>query len=378
LRILLIVNEFPPDIIAGTSMSTFYLSRHLARIGHEVHVAVTVRGNRSPRIESLGQVTVYRLNPIPVKGTRSLQRLAALYRLARSIHPDIIQGQALSCGALAALIGNALRIPSITYIQGLDLYHATPLQKSIELKTALQAARCVLAVTEDLRGRAAALSGRRDIIVMPHGLEPADDIEPEVDRLKLEVSDLLQHRVLLYAGQLHERKGVLELLEAMKRVHARVPDVLLAVLGQGHLEKRLRQEVRRENLEGVVRFLGPRPHRTVMAFMRLAEVFVLPSREESFGIVLIEAMSQGLPIVTTRVHDLPRLIRQGVNGLLVAPGDTGGMAESIVRLFEHREEAAAMGRRNREDARRYDWRLLAARYDRLYERLQTHPHRGLA
>lgn len=374
MKILIIVNEFPPEIIAGTALSTFYLSKHLARIGHDVHVAVTVRGKHRPRVEQIGNVTVYRLNPINLKGTKSLQRLMRLYQLASSIAPDIIQGQALSCGVMAVLIGGILKKPSITYIQGFDLYGASPVQKCIELGTALKYSNCILAVTDHLKAKAAVMSGRQDIIVMPHGLELENGIDIEIDHLGREAADLLQHRLLLYVGQLHERKGLPELLDAMKKIHAEKPDVVLAIIGQGHLEKSLREHVRRENLDGVVHFLGARSHRAVMAFMRLSDVFVLPSREEPFGIVLIEAMSQGLPIVATAVQNIPCLVREGLNGFLVAPRNAGELAEKITRMIENKDTAAAIGRQNRDDALRFDWNLLVARYDRIYASLRRQPH----
>jgi glycosyltransferase involved in cell wall biosynthesis len=275
---------------------------------------------------------------------------------------------------LAALIGCALKTPSITCIQGFDLHRANALQRCTELRTALRCSRSVLAVTDELKAGAAAISGRRDIAVIPHGLEPAGDIDAEVDRLKKEAAAALRGRILLYVGQLHERKGLTELLDAMQRVHSAAPDVALVLVGRGPLEERLRQQARRARLEGVVRFMGPRPHGAVMAFMRLADVFVLPSREEPFGIVLIEAMSQGLPIVATDVQHIPHLVRPGVNGFLSAPGDTDGLAGNILRLFADPDEAAAIGRRNREEASRYDWKRLAARYERIYaeSRRQTH------
>jgi glycosyltransferase involved in cell wall biosynthesis len=377
MKILIIVNEFPPDIVAGTALSTFYLSKHLSRIGHDVHVAVTVSGGKSPQVERLGGVTVYRLNPINLKGTKSFQRLACLFQLAASKAPDIIQGQALSCGAMAALIGRILKKPSITYIQGFDLYHASALQKCIELRTALKYSNCLLAVTDDLKAKAAALSGRSDIIVMPHGLELDDSIDLDVEHLRRETADLLQHRLLLYVGQLIERKGLTELLDAMKKIHAEKPDVALVIIGTGPLENSLRESVHRENLCGAVHLLGARSHRAVMAFMRLADVFVLPSREEPFGIVLIEAMSQGLPVVATDVQNIPCLVRQGVNGFLVAPRNADQLAEKIVRMIEKKDEAAAIGLQNKDDARRFDWKRLVAQYDRIYAGLCRRPQEAV-
>ena len=115
MRILIVVNEFPPDIIAGTAMSTFYLSKYLSQRGNEVHVAITMRGKNTPAMEKVGGVTIHRFAPVGIKGTQSIQRFFHLCRLASSIDPDIIQGQAISCGMFAALIGKILRKPSIAY-----------------------------------------------------------------------------------------------------------------------------------------------------------------------------------------------------------------------------------------------------------------------
>ena len=112
-KIMIIVNEFPPDVIAGTAMSTFYLSKYLSQRGSEVHVAVTMRPKNSPIVEKVAGVNIHRFDPIRIKGTKSIQRLFRLYQLACSIDPDIMQGQAISCGMFAALIGRVLKSNSI-------------------------------------------------------------------------------------------------------------------------------------------------------------------------------------------------------------------------------------------------------------------------
>lgn len=371
MKILFIVNEYPPEVVAGTAMSTFHLAGHLGRIGHEVHVAVTARPPGGPRVERQGRVTVHRTKTIGLQGTRSLQRLLFLLRLAVGVAPDVIQGQALSCGAMAVLIGGLLKKPVLTHVQGFDLYHASALQRRIELRTALKHSAAVLAVTEDLKARAAEISGRADIVVMPHGLELEPDLEIETENIRRQAGGGRPRRTILFVGQLHERKGLPELLSAVKMIRAGRADVRLALIGRGPLEGWLRDRVRSERLEDSVCFLGARPHRAVLAFMRLADVFVLPSREEPFGVVLIEAMSQGLPIVATEVQGIPSLVQEGFNGCLVPAGNAARLAEKIEWLLENREAAAAIGRRNREKALRFDWKRLAVRYDRIYAKLAS-------
>lgn len=368
---MIIVNEFPPDVVAGTAMSTFYLSKYLALKGNEVHVAVTMRGKNRPVMERVDGVNVYRSEPIRIKGTRSIQRLFHLYRLAFSIDPDIIQGQAISCGMFAALIGKILKKPSITYIQGYDLYHATTIQKLTEVKIALKYSRAILAVSEDLKGKAVDIFQRPDIIVMPHGLESEKGIEIDLKNIRQEYGFSSQDRIILYVGQLNERKGIPYLIKAMKIVHEQVRNTRLIIIGQGSDEKSLREMVSQNKLSEVVHFLGVRQHRHVLAYMNLADIFVLPSLEEPFGIVLLEAMSQGLPIVSTRVQGIPYIVKDGMNGFLVPARNGELLADRIMYLLQNSKIREEMGETNYHDSFQYNWEHLVEKYISLYRNLLT-------
>lgn len=369
-KIMIIVNEFPPDVVAGTAISTLYLSRYLSQRTNEVHVAVTMRGKNRPIMEKVDSVNIYRFEPTNIKGTKSIQRLFHLYQLASSIDPDIIQGQAISCGMFAALIGKILKKPSITYIQGYDLYHASTFQKSTEIKIALKYSKAILAVSEDLKEKAMDIFQRPDIVVMPHGLENEKDIEVDLNNIRQESGFLLQNRIILYVGQLKERKGLPYLIGAMKIVHEKIKNVGLVIIGQGSEEKSLREKVNQNKLSEVVHFLGVRQHRAVLAYMNLADIFVLPSLEEAFGIVLVEAMSQGLPIVATRIQGIPYIVKDGINGFLVPTSNDTLLAEKIIFLLEHGNIAREIGEKNRKDSLRFHWSHLVERYIEIYSRLQ--------
>lgn len=367
---MIIVNEFPPDVIAGTAMSTFYLSRYLSNRGNEVHVAVTMRGVDSLIMEKLDGVNIHRFEPINIKGTKSIQRLFRLYQLASFIDPDIIQGQAISCGMFAALIGKILKKPSITYIQGYDLYHAGTLQKLTEIKIALKYSKAILAVSEHLKKKALDIFERPDIVVMPHGVEDEKGIEADLANIWSESGFSSKNRIILYVGQLIERKGLPHLIKAMKIVQEKIENVLLVIIGQGSEEESLRELVSKYELSQVVHFLGARKHRAVLAYMNLADIFVLSSLEEPFGIVLAEAMSQGLPIVATRVQGIPSIVRDGINGFLVPSGDGRLLAEKIIFLLEHRNVARDIRERNKKDFFRFHWSHLVEQYIKIYSRLQ--------
>ena len=369
MKILIIVNEFPPDIVAGTAMSTFYLSKYLSRHGNEVHVAVTAK-NKNPSFEKVDGVNIYRIKTKNIKGTRSFQRLYHLYRLGTMINPDIIQGQAISCGMFASLIGKILKKPSITYIQGYDLYHASTFQKFTEVKIALKYSKAILAVSEDLKANAMDIFPRSDIFVMPHGLEIERGIEVNADKIRQE-DMFLKNRIILFVGQLTKRKGLHYLIEAMRLVHDKIKNARLLIIGEGNEKKALREMVTHYKLDNIVHFLGAQPHATAMRYMKTADIFVLPSLEEAFGIVLIEAMSQGLPIVATQVQGIPYIIKDGINGYLVPARNDRLVAEKILFLLNDKEIAKEIGEKNRKYASQFHWSLLVEKYLELYSRLQN-------
>ncbi|MCL5807629.1 MAG: glycosyltransferase family 4 protein [Deltaproteobacteria bacterium] len=370
MKILIIVNELPPDFVAGTAMSTFYLSQHLNRHGHEVHVAVTMKKKETMSVERINGVYVHRFEPVNMKLTRMLQRFLWLHRVALNINPDIIQGQAISCGMHAALIGKLIKKPSITYIQGYDLYHSSVIQKLTEIRFALKYADAVLAVSPDLQQKAHDVSSRSDIVIMPHGLEvEAEDViglKPESFGMEAPFS---HKKNILFVGRLNNQKGLIYLIDAVKSVSGELRDVRLLLIGEGDQRAALQERADKLALADIVYFLGPKSHTEIMTYMSSADIFVLPSLEEPFGIVLLEAMHRRLPVVATNVQGIPYIIKEGRNGLLVSPRDSIQLADRIVYLLQNSSIRAAMGDNNFKDSQQYRWENLVERYLSLYRNL---------
>src|SRR5207253_4308304 len=114
---------------------------------------------------------------------------------------------------------------------------------------------------------------------------------------------------------------------------AACPEARLVLVGDGEERSYLEQVARALHLMDRVSFVGAREHGEVIRYMRAADVFVLPSLIESFGIVLVEAMSCGLPIVASKVMGIPAVVEDGVNGVLVPPGDEAALAAGMIRLL---------------------------------------------
>jgi glycosyltransferase involved in cell wall biosynthesis len=142
------------------------------------------------------------------------------------------------------------------------------------------------------------------------------------------------------------------LIKAFRRVRERHPDARLTLLG------------RVPDLGDIpgVTVVGRVPLDQLPSYYADASVFCMPTRLEPFGNVFVEAMWQQLPIVATRVGALPDIVKDGVNGFLVAPDDDGALAERLCTLLDDPALCATFGTAARSRAEeRYDWPLVAGR-----------------
>jgi glycosyltransferase involved in cell wall biosynthesis len=146
-----------------------------------------------------------------------------------------------------------------------------------------------------------------------------------------------------FVGQLDERKGVDSLLKAYKQISEKCPNSVLLIVGTGKMESHLR--VLASKTTGCVIFAGYRDD--VMEIMKTIDVLVLPSLWEGFGIVIIEAMAAGKPVVSTRISNIPEIVTHMEDGLLVKPGDAKLLSESLNSLMKDPKLAKKMGRAGR-------------------------------
>ncbi|CAN5791216.1 D-inositol-3-phosphate glycosyltransferase [soil metagenome] len=115
-----------------------------------------------------------------------------------------------------------------------------------------------------------------------------------------------------------------------------------------------------------VQFVAPQPHHILSTWYRAADLVLVPSRSESFGLVALEAAACGIPVVASAVGGLLNVVDDGVTGLLVGPREPEPFAAAVDRLLDHPAEAAAMGAAATARARHYTWSVTAARLRRLY------------
>jgi glycosyltransferase involved in cell wall biosynthesis len=139
----------------------------------------------------------------------------------------------------------------------------------------------------------------------------------------------LEGNALVFAGRLGPQKALGTALQAL----ASVPDVTLAIAGDGPERGALERQARELRLDERVSFLGSVPREQVLRLFRAAEASVLPSAWENFPHAVVEALAVGCPVIATAVGGVPEVVRDGENGLLVAPGDPAALAAAIARYF---------------------------------------------
>ncbi len=154
-----------------------------------------------------------------------------------------------------------------------------------------------------------------------------------------EVPEVGGHRepVLLFVGGNFERKGLPTVLRALPVVVARHPCVRLVVMGDCSSRTRMEALAQRVGVASAVSFVGYQPNDIIQQWVRKAKLLVMPSLMEGFGIVFLEAMRAGTPVVASPVGGIPEVVRHGRNGLLVPPGQPSALAEACLRLLDDAE-----------------------------------------
>jgi D-inositol-3-phosphate glycosyltransferase len=222
------------------------------------------------------------------------------------------------------------------------------------------------------------------VCVVPPGVDMERYAPRPTGRQRVRLG-LLDRRVVVYAGRLERLKGADLFVEAVARVLSRpgFDDVVALVCGedsgdgrrqarnQGGERSRLESLVRERGLAGRVRFLGAVQPRLLADLYAMAEVCVVPSHTESFGLVALEAQASGTPVVAAAVGGLVEVVEDGVTGFLIDGRDPAAFAARIGELLGRPELRERMGAAARERAGQYTWDRSVERLVALYDCVES-------
>jgi glycogen synthase len=361
---------------------TAELTRALDRRGI-IQTVLTTRPPTASFFESLGDhARVIRLG-LPIRRFRQLYGLqAGLLAPLLAAHADVVHvhlGEDLVVLPVGAAAARLHRLPLVLTVH-MSLRHTlavTDLRSAI-LKTlggtiewwGERSADAVLAITPRLARMLLSEGVEEDRVhVFPPGVNPS----LFAGRFEDPFAGIGRPRVL-FVGRLAPQKGVRTLVAAAQLLQT--PGARVLLVGDGPERPALEREVGRLSLGDRMHFLGFMPHDAVPAVLTHADLLALPSLYEELGTVLLEAMWAGLPIVASRTGGIPEVITDGINGLLVPPGDPRALAEAIDRVLGDPDLARRLTEAASQRAKEYDWEVLAERVLKVYRGLTAgHPRR---
>ncbi len=274
---------------------------------------------------------------------RGLTTLWDILRLIRERQVGILHTHEFFMNILGLVASRLTGVPLVATVHGKN-YYADRFRRRLAYRLVGRLADQMIAVSEDVRRF---LAGRLGIApdrirVVPNGV-PLEE-EPPQERVSA-LRDSLRlgrdSRVVGTVGSLYPVKGHRYLIDAAPRVVLRFPHAVFLIVGRGGLQEELEAQAHRVGVAPRLRFLGHRDD--VRHLLAICDVFVLPSLSEGMPLALLEAMAAGVPVVATRVGGVSEVMEDGKTGLLVPPGDSHALAESIVTLLDNRTLAREIG-----------------------------------
>jgi phosphatidylinositol alpha-mannosyltransferase len=357
-----IVAPYDLSVPGGVNTQIRGQARALRQIGHTVDVFGPASGPLSGGEHALGRAVT-----ITMGGTESglgldPRALAAVARLGRGPF-DVIHVHEPLTPLVPWLVVAAAHAPLVgTFHVHREAGHRLYALWKRALTPLARRLRARLAVSDAAR-RTVATHFPGDYEIVPNGIDVEDFRRPR-SRPRALAPD---RRVVLYVGRLEPRKGVDTLIRAMTSVQKTVPDVTLVIVGDGSERVPLAALA---GSSGAVHFAGRVADAELAAYIQAADVVCSPAiGGESFGIVLLEAMACGKPIVASRIEGYEALVDKAGCALLVAPGDAEALARELTALLASPDTQRRLGRAGAAAALEYDWPGVALRLDAIYRRV---------
>ncbi len=381
-----------PDV-GGQCVYIRELSAHLAKAGHEVRIYTRDRGEGKPPSEPIVPgATVMRIPCGPPEFIPKEELGPYLDVFADRVNEDLVGGELIHShywdgGYVAGRLRGDRPWFHTTHSIGKLKRAALPegsqyrYDDRIRIETDIyRDCDCVIALTSTERDQIAELydvpAGR--IAVIPPGVN-SESFTPPPDRTSARARfDLPEGACVVFTlGRLDERKGFDLFLRAAGRLARRqeLPETvfLFSAGNSGGQEAKEREKLERivteERLGSRLRWLPILPEEELPSAYGASDIFVLPSRYEPFGIVMLEAMACAVPVVATREGGPATVIEPGVTGFLVDPTDAEAMASAMEELVRDPEQRRRFGQRGRQVVEaNYSWRIIAERHVTAYER----------
>jgi glycogen(starch) synthase len=368
--------EFPPRTVGGISAHVYNLSRQLASIGVDTYV-VTCDFPRAPEREEIEGVHVVRVDsyktPSPDFATWdylmnvNMQKEAATIISSLDGGVDLVHAHDWLVANAAIGLKHIFRVPLVATIHSTEIGRRNGLHTDYEreihqtenwlVHEAWKTVCCSQYMSSQVEW-AYGLSADR-VATIPNGVDATvfeENFTTSEFRKKFAVPD---ERIVLFVGRLVYEKGVQTLVNAMPKILARV-NAKFVVVGDGGMKDFLMGQVRNMRLAHKIFFTGFLDERSLRFLYRCADVCVVPSLYEPFGITALEAMAARTPVVVSDTGGLAEIVEHDKTGVKVYSDNSDSLAWGILRVLQNRRLANSI-RENayRKVVRDYDWNRIA-------------------
>jgi glycogen synthase len=379
--------EYPPLVYGGLGRHVHALARSQAALGHEVTV-ITQQLDNHPHEYLDDGVRVIRRAPTPgldfvpdnlLQWVGELDRSLAAAAIADidTQAPDVVHAHDWMTTTAGGGAAAAAEAPLIATIHATERgRHQGHLPGSISesvdateqqlCRMASAIIACSPAMREDIITQLGADPAK--ITVVPNGIEIAAWTATDQERAQAHERWAGSGPLLVFTGRLEVEKGIYTLLDAMTTIRAELPRVRLVVVGHGGQERYFDHDIERHGLQANVVRAGWLEERELRGLIAAADAAIVPSLYEPFGMVALEAISLGAPLVVAATGGLTSIVTDGKTGITFSPGDPQALANAVLDTLA--DEDAARDRAHAAHAtlgERFDWRTIAADTVAVYE-----------
>ncbi|HXH22548.1 MAG TPA: glycosyltransferase family 4 protein [Dehalococcoidia bacterium] len=364
-----LVSPYDLAVPGGVNSHVHHLAENFNRLGHEVRVI-----GPSSDLSCLDENTIAIGRPLAIAAGGSIARMNMAPRLARPIR-RILREEAFDVVHVHEPLVSFLPIQFLRFSNAINVgtFHAA---RDNRARLYTYTRRLLRGAFRRLDGKIAVSAAAMRLVqphfpgyynLIPNGVDverfsAAYEPLPGLDDGKVNI---------LFVGRLEKRKGLRYLLRAFADLKPRLPDTRLVVVGAYDERQRRGYErwVRESGLRDVV-FAGYASLEDLPRYHASSHIFCAPNTgNESQGIVLLEAMAAGLPVVASNIEGFAAVLTDGVEGLLVRPKASDALASALYALARDPELRAAMGERGRARAQHFSWERISRRVLSYYERL---------
>lgn len=335
MKVLFIIYSYPPEVRAGWQEFTKKLAQEFKEAGYNVTIVVSrsrlwLKGINFKKRED--GIVVFRIPEIKIPFIRYIFELYSTLMVAVLEFPDVIFGMSLSPGGIiSSFLGKILKAKNFLYIVGRELIEGPAFFRRFAGNIFTHLSDKILCATEFAKSTLP-----KPVKKKAHTVPLFIDITPYPScQVQNNLSSVVN---ILYVGRIIQEKGLDLLLQALYICKLKIKNckLFLRIIGSGDKEKEYKALAKKLLSEDEYEFLGYIEKEKLPMYYTSADLLVLPSRSETFGLVILEANFFGLPVVATKVMGIPYIVKDGVNGILVEPAPES-IAEGIKKLVNDKE-----------------------------------------